>query len=120
MFFRIQVFQGPGFSGSGSRVRVQGPGFGSKVRVQGPGQGSSFRVRVQGPGPGSRVREQVLQVAHDIATTSYCISYMRVLDSESLLTFSKNVAGDLFANQKVAIYTFLKYLILILNDRHFR
>ena len=29
MFFRVQVFQGPGFSGSGSRVCVQGsgPGF---------------------------------------------------------------------------------------------
>ena len=31
------VFQGPGFSGCGSRVRVQGPGSG--VRVQGPGPG---------------------------------------------------------------------------------
>ena len=37
-FFRVQVFQVPGFSGSGSRV-------------QGPGPGS----RVQGLGPGSRV-----------------------------------------------------------------
>ena len=35
MFFRVQVFQGLGFSGSGSRV--QGPDFagsGSRVRVQ--------------------------------------------------------------------------------------
>ena len=31
-FFRVQVFQGPGFLGSGSRV--QGPGSGSMVRVQ--------------------------------------------------------------------------------------
>ena len=38
-FFRVQVFQGPGFSGSGSRV-------------QGPDQN-----------PGSRVRVQVLEVA---------------------------------------------------------
>ena len=45
---------------------------------------------------------------------------MPILDSESLLTFPKNVAGDLFANLKVAIYTFLKCLILILNDRQFR
>ena len=31
-FFRVQVFQGPGFLRSGSRV--QGPGSGSMVRVQ--------------------------------------------------------------------------------------
>ena len=52
-----------------------------------------------------------------MSTASYCIPYMRVLDSKPLLFFSKNVAGDLFTNQ-VAIYAFLKYLILILNDRH--
>ena len=51
-FFRIQVFQGPGFSGS--RVGVQGPGSESRVRVQSPGPGSGSRV--QGLGPGSRVR----------------------------------------------------------------
>ena len=45
-FFRVQVFQGPCFSWSGSRV--QGPGS----RVQGPGP----RVRVQGPGLGSGSR----------------------------------------------------------------
>ena len=44
-FFRVQVFQGPGFSGFESRVWVQGSGF--RVRVQGPGPG---------PGSGSRVR----------------------------------------------------------------
>ena len=43
--FRVQVFQGPGFSGSG--VRIQGPG-------PGPSLGSGSRVQVQGPGPGSR------------------------------------------------------------------
>ena len=44
-FFRVQVFQGPDFSGSGSRI--QGPGSRSRVRVQGLGPGS-------GPGSGSR------------------------------------------------------------------
>ena len=41
MFFRVQVLQGPRFSGSRSRVRVQdpGPGSGSGSRVQGPGPG---------------------------------------------------------------------------------
>ena len=57
MFFRVQVLQGPGFSGSGSRVQDPDPGSGS--RVQGPGSGSG----VQGPGSGSRVRLQVLEVA---------------------------------------------------------
>ena len=53
-FFSVQVFQGPGFLESGSRVRVQGPG--SEFRVQGPGSGSGSRVQVwvQGPGPGFR------------------------------------------------------------------
>ena len=41
-FFRVQVFQGPGFSGSTSWVQIWvlglGPGSGSRVRVQGPGQ----------------------------------------------------------------------------------
>ena len=32
-------FQDPDFSGSGSRVRIQGPGPVSEVRVQGPGPG---------------------------------------------------------------------------------
>ena len=59
-FFRVQVFQRPGFLGSGSRVQVQGPGPGpgpspgSRVQVQGPGPGSGSRVRVQGLGPGFR------------------------------------------------------------------
>ena len=35
---------------------------------------------------------------HDIVITSHCIPYMPVLDSESLLTFSKKVADDVFAN----------------------
>ena len=60
MFFRIQVFQGPGFS---RFFQVfQGPGFlGSKFfKVQvfpSPGfSGSkSFRVRVHGPGSGLEV-----------------------------------------------------------------
>ena len=43
MFFKVQVFQSPGFqgpgSGSESRVRVQDPGPGSGSRVQGPGPG---------------------------------------------------------------------------------
>ena len=47
MFFRVQVFQGPG-PGSGSRVQSPGPGS---------------RVRVQGLGSGSRVRLEVLEVA---------------------------------------------------------
>ena len=46
-FFRVQVFQSPGFSGCGSRVQGPGPGSGS---------------RVQGPGSRSRVRVQVLEV----------------------------------------------------------
>ena len=33
-FFRVQVFQGPGSSGCGSRVWVQGSGSGSGSRVQ--------------------------------------------------------------------------------------
>ena len=37
--FSVQVFQGPGFSGSGSRV--QGPGSGSRVQGPGPGFRSS-------------------------------------------------------------------------------
>ena len=51
-FFRVQVFQGPGFSGfgPGSGSRVQG--LGPRSRVQGPGPGS--RVRVHGPGSGFR------------------------------------------------------------------
>ena len=46
MFFKVEVFQGPGFSGSRFfRVQVfQGPSF-------------------QSPGPGSRVRVQALEVA---------------------------------------------------------
>ena len=40
MFFRVQVFQGPGFSWSRFfRVRVQGPSPRSGFRVQGPGPG---------------------------------------------------------------------------------
>ena len=33
----------PGFSGSGSRVRVQGPESGSRVQGPGPGSGPGFR-----------------------------------------------------------------------------
>ena len=57
-FFRVQVFQRPGFLGSGSRVQVQGPG-------PGPSPGSRSRVRAPGLGPGSgcRVWVQVLEVA---------------------------------------------------------
>ena len=46
---------------------------------------------------------------------------MRVSKSKPLVTFSKNVADDLFANQAYLfpIYNLLKYLILILNDPHF-
>ena len=43
---RVEVFQGPGFSGS----RISGPG--SRVQSRGPESGS----RVQGPGPGSGSR----------------------------------------------------------------
>ena len=57
-FFRVQVFQGPCFSWSGSRVQVQGPGSGCRVRVQGPGSWS--RVWVQGPGPGFRSGPEVV------------------------------------------------------------
>ena len=59
-FFRVQVFQRPGFLGSGSRVQVQGPGPGP-----GPSPGSRSRVRAPGLGPGSgcRVWVQVLEVA---------------------------------------------------------
>ena len=39
-------------------------------------------------------------------------------DSKPLLTFLKNEAADLLANQ-AAICTFLNKIILILNDRHF-
>ena len=68
MFFRVQVLQGTGFSGSmffmvrvqgpGPGSRVQGPDSGSRVRVQGPGSGSS--VWVQGPGPGFRSSPEVV------------------------------------------------------------
>ena len=54
-YFWVHVFQGPGFSGSGSRVQV------FRIRFQGPVPGSGFRV--QGPSPGSRVRVQVIEVA---------------------------------------------------------
>ena len=40
-FFRVQVFQGPGFSGSGSRV--QGPESGPRVQSPGPSFRSSRR-----------------------------------------------------------------------------
>ena len=50
-FFRVQVFQGPGFLGSRSRVRVHDPGF----------SGSRSRVRAQGPGPGFRSSLQLLR-----------------------------------------------------------
>ena len=68
MSFRVQVFQGPDFTGSGSRVRVQGPCSGSRVRVKGPGSrdqgpGSGSRVQDPGSGSGSRVQVQVLEVA---------------------------------------------------------
>ena len=54
-FFRAQVFEGPGFPGSGSRGRVW-----VRVRVHGPGSGpgSASGSRVQGPGPGFRSRQQ--------------------------------------------------------------
>ena len=39
-FYRVQVFQGSGFSGS--RSMVQGLGPESRVWVQGPGSGSRF------------------------------------------------------------------------------
>ena len=42
---------------------------------------------------------------------------MGVLDSKPLWTFSKNVAGDLFANKNVAIYTFLKYLAFYIKKQ---
>ena len=51
-FFKVQIFQGPGFSGSRFfrvqlfRVRVQGPGFGSRVQGPGPGYRSSPSVKV--------------------------------------------------------------------------
>ena len=48
-FFKVQIFQGPGFSGS-RFFRVQL----FRVRVQGPVQGPGFGSRVQGPGPGYR------------------------------------------------------------------
>ena len=54
-FFRVQVFQVSGFSGSGSRV-------------QGPGPGS----RVQGPGSDSRSRVWVLEVAQKWTRESRC------------------------------------------------
>ena len=73
----MQAFQGPGVSGSRSRVqgpgpgsRVHGPGpeSGSRVQVQGPGSrvqgpGSGSMVWIQVQGPASRVRVQVLEVA---------------------------------------------------------
>ena len=73
MFFRVQVLQGPGFSGSRFfRVQVfQGPGPGSRVRVQDPGpeSGSKVRVQVQGPGPGFRSsRLNMSRVAQKINT----------------------------------------------------
>ena len=36
MFFKVQVFQGPGFQGPGSRIQVQdpGPGFRSSLQKQ--------------------------------------------------------------------------------------
>ena len=34
-FFRVQVFQGPGFSGSRSRVQGPGPGFRSSQNITG-------------------------------------------------------------------------------------
>ena len=78
MFFRVQVFQNPGFSGFRFfRVHVfQGLGFSEsrffRVRIfQGPGFSVSrlFKVQVlQGPGfsgSGSRARVQVLEVSSD-------------------------------------------------------
>ena len=65
MFFRVQVFQGPG---PGSRV--QGPGSGSSI--QGPGPGS--RIRVHGPGSGSRVRVHVLEVAYLNHVSAWVVS----------------------------------------------
>ena len=61
-FFRVQVFQGSGFSGSRFfRVWVLGPGPGYGSRFQSLGSGS--RVRVQGPGSRSRFGVQLLEVA---------------------------------------------------------
>ena len=60
-FFRVQVFQGPGFSRSGSRVRVQvqGPWSGSRVRVQllevaiPPAYYRLSRIQIKGNKPGN-------------------------------------------------------------------
>ena len=53
-FFWVEVFVGPGFSGSGSRIqvfRVQGPVSGFRVQVW-------VQVQFQGPGPGYRSSQQ--------------------------------------------------------------
>ena len=60
-FFRVQVFQGPGFSRCGSRVRVQvqDPWSGSRVRVQllevaiPPAYYRLSRIQIKGNKPGN-------------------------------------------------------------------
>ena len=65
-FFSVQVFQGPGFSGSGSKVQGLGPVSAS---------------RVQGPRSGSRVRVQVLEVAEHshVSQFTYHLRYYMFL-----------------------------------------
>ena len=83
-FFRAQVLQGPGFSGSGSRVQGPGPGSRIRVRVQGPGPGS--RVRVQGLGPGFRSSLPFLG----------CVDLLIKLDSLFNKNYTKRILISLF------------------------
>ena len=58
IFFNPIFF--PGFSGSGSSVRFQGPGPGSRVWVQGSGSGSRVRVQVLEVGSENVFKENLL------------------------------------------------------------
>ena len=71
MFFRVQVLQGQGFSGSGSRT-------------QGPGPES----RVQSPGYGSRVRVQILEVAKKSFFNNISINILIIYKEDKKIFFN--------------------------------
>ena len=74
-FFRVHIFQGPGISGSGSRVQV-----------------------FQGPDPGSSVRVQVLEVARIYGKVCFCINYEDCAIQHSQFYFSELSESILFCS----------------------
>ena len=89
MFFRVQGFQGPGFSGSGSRVRVQ--------------------VRVQGPGPGFRSSHKCLCRI----SSFYRSSYRRCSNKKVLLKISQYSQENTCVEVSLQVF---RFAILLIRD----